>query len=133
MITRVAKAWDCIMPVGRVMDGPIAVPIVLKGTSMQIVLGPVLTRNGGYAFDCWTPEEGLSRGYTYGRIEDAHYARNVEIRSRNNRSSDQTIGCSTVDEFVRLTLDLQGRQHRAWATPLPNAQEQCGAMDAVYG
>jgi hypothetical protein len=133
MITRVAKAWDCIMPVGRVMDGPIAVLILSKGTSMQIVLGPVLTRNGGYAFDCWTPEEGLSHGYTYGRIEDAHYARNVEIRSRNNGSSDQTIGCSTVDEFVRLTLDLRGRQHRAWATPLPNAQEQCGAMDAVYG
>jgi hypothetical protein len=104
MITRVAKAWDCIMPVGRVMDGPMAVLILSKGTSMQIVLGPVLTRNGGYAFDCWTPEEGLSRGYTYGRIEDAHYARNVEIRSRNNGSSDQTIGCSTVDEFVRLTI-----------------------------
>jgi hypothetical protein len=41
---------------------------------MQIVLGPVRTRKGGYAFDCWTPEEGLSRGYIYGRIEDAHYA-----------------------------------------------------------
>ena len=49
------------------------VPIVSKGTSMQIVLGPILTRRGGYAFDRWTPEEGLSRGYTYGRIEDAHY------------------------------------------------------------
>ena len=98
---------------------------------MQIVLGPVLTRTGGYAFDCWTPEEGLSRGYTYGRIEDAHYARNVEIRSRNNGSSDQTIGCSTVDEFVQLTLDLRGRQHRAWARPLPNAQEQRVAMEAV--
>ena len=113
MITRVAKAWHRITPVGRVMDGPMAVLILLKGTSMQIVLGPVLTRNGGYAFDCWTPEEGLSRGYTYGRIEDAHYARNVEIRSRNNGSSDQTI-CSTVDEFVRLMLDLRGRQQRAW-------------------
>ena len=105
MITRVAKAWDGIMPVGRVMDGPMAVPMVLKGTSMQIVLGPVLTRNGGYAFDCWTPEEGLSRGYTYDRIEDARYARNIEIRSHNNkRSLDQTIACSTVDEFVRLTI-----------------------------
>ena len=58
----------------------------------------------GSAFDCWTPEEGLSRGYTYGRIEDAHYARNVEIRSRTNRGSDQTIACSSVDEFVRLTI-----------------------------
>ena len=29
---------------------------------MQIVVGPVLTKQGGYAFDCWTPERGLSRG-----------------------------------------------------------------------
>jgi hypothetical protein len=71
---------------------------------MQIVLGPVLMRKGSYAFDCWTPREGFSRGYTYSRIEDAHYARNVEIRSRNNKSLDQTIACSTVDEFVRLTI-----------------------------
>ena len=71
---------------------------------MQIVFGPVLTRKGGYAFDCWTREEGLSRGYAYGRIEDAHYARNIEIRSRNKGSSDQTIACSTVDDFVLLTI-----------------------------
>ena len=122
------------MPVGRVMDGPMAVRILPKGTSMQIVLGPVLTtRKGGYAFDCWTPEKGLSRGYAYCRIEEAHYARNVEIRSRNNGSSDQTIACSTVDEFVRLTLALRGRQQRAWATPLPNAEEERGTIEAVYG
>jgi hypothetical protein len=86
------------------MDGPMAALILSKGASMQIVLGPVLTRNGGYGFDCWTRDEGLNRGYTYGRIEDAHYARNVEIKSRNKGSSDQTIACSTVDDFVRLTI-----------------------------
>ena len=115
------------------MDWLMAVLILSKGTSMQIVLGPVLTRKAGYAFDCWTPEEGLSRGYIYGRIEDAHYARNVEIRSRNKGSSDQTIACSTADDFVRLTLDLRGRQQRAWATPLPNVEEKRVAMEAVYG
>jgi hypothetical protein len=115
------------------MDGPVAVLIVSKGTSMQIVLGPVLRRKGGYAFDCWTPEEGLSRGYIYARIEDAHYARNVEIRSCNKGSSDQTIACSTLDDFVRLTLDLRGRQQRTWATPLPNGEEKRVAMEAVYG
>jgi hypothetical protein len=90
---------------------------------MRIVFGPVLTRKGGYAFDRWT----------HGRIDDAHYARNVEIRSRNNGSSDQTIACSTVDEFVRLTLDLRGRQQRAWATSLPNTEEERGTMEPVYG
>src|SRR5260370_35269308 len=123
MITRVAKAWDCIMPVRRVMDGPMAVLILLKGTSMQIVVGPVLTRKGGYAFDCWTPEEGLSRGYTYGRSEDAHHARNVEIRSRNNGSSDQTIASSTVDWFLRLTIAVRARKLHACATPLPDPRE----------
>jgi hypothetical protein len=34
---------------------------------------------------------------------------------------------------VRLTLDLRGRQQRAWATPLPNAEERRVAMEDVYG
>jgi hypothetical protein len=61
-------------------------------------------QTGGYAFDCWTPERGLSRGYAYGRIEDAYYARNVEIRSHNKSYSDRMITCNTVDEFMRLTI-----------------------------
>ena len=63
-----------------VMHRPNGNGILLKGTAMQIVVGPVLTRQGGYAFDCWTPEQGLSPGYTYGRVEDAYYARKVHPR-----------------------------------------------------
>ena len=70
---------------------------------MLTVLGPVLTRKGGYAFDRWTPEQGLSLGFAYGRVEDADYARKVEIRSGGEGCSDKTIACSTVDEFVRCT------------------------------
>jgi hypothetical protein len=66
---------------------------------MHVVVGPVLTRERGYAFDSWVPKEGLSRGYIYRRIEDAHYARNVEIRY-----AGQTVACSTIDEFVRSTI-----------------------------
>jgi hypothetical protein len=71
---------------------------------VHIVIGPVLTRKGGYAFDHWTPQEGLSLGYTYGRVEDAHYARNVEIRSHKKGCPDDMIACSTVDEFARLAI-----------------------------
>ena len=45
---------------------------------MHAVLGPVVTRDGGFAFDSWTPDRGLSRGYSYRRIEDAHYARKAK-------------------------------------------------------
>jgi hypothetical protein len=86
------------------VDGLMAMRTLLRGTAMQIIVGPVLTRKGGYAFDCWTPEEGLSRGYTYDRIEDAHYARKVEIRDSKKGDSDHTIACTTVDDFIRLTI-----------------------------
>jgi hypothetical protein len=86
------------------MDWPNGIGILLKGTAMQILVGPILTRKGGYAFDCWTPAQGLSSGYTYGRVEDAHYARNVEIRSPKQGGSHKTIACSTVDEFVQLMI-----------------------------
>jgi len=67
---------------------------------MHAVFGPIVTRDGGYAFDSWTPEQGLSRGYSYRRIEDAHYARKVEIRSRTGRSAGRMVACSTIDEFT---------------------------------
>jgi hypothetical protein len=48
---------------------------------MAVIFGPVLLREGGYAFDARTPEQGLSRGCVYRRIEDAYYARKAEIQS----------------------------------------------------
>jgi hypothetical protein len=90
--------------VGSATDRLMAVRTIWKGKVMQIVVGPVLARKGGYAFDCWTSEEGFSRGYAYSRIEDAHYARNVEVRSRKKGYLDRTIACNTVDDFLRLTI-----------------------------
>jgi len=89
---------------GFVFIGTNASQNAVKVNKLTYSLTKLPVRKGGYAFDCWTPEEGFSCGYTYGRIEDAHYARKVEIRSRNNVSSDRTIACSTFDEFVRLTI-----------------------------
>ena len=48
---------------------------------MGIVIGPVLRCANGYRFDTWTAGKGVSRGYSYRRIEDAYYARNAEIRA----------------------------------------------------
>ncbi len=30
---------------------------------MHAVVGPVVTMDGGYGFDLWTPERGVSRSY----------------------------------------------------------------------
>jgi hypothetical protein len=67
---------------------------------MHAVVGPVITREGGFAFDSWTAEKGLSRGFSYLRVEDAYYARKAEIRSRVGGDSDRMLVCSTLDEFA---------------------------------
>ena len=72
---------------------------------MHTVVGPILTKEGGYAFDMWTPEEGLSRGYAYRRVEDAHYARNAEIRSRKQGRPVAALTCDTLDEFTSAVAE----------------------------
>jgi hypothetical protein len=83
---------------------------------MHAVVGPIVIREGGYAFDSWTSEEGLSRGYSYRRIEDAHYARNVEIRSRSKSFDRPMVACSTVEEFTSTLADhaLAAARHRLY-------------------
>jgi hypothetical protein len=74
---------------------------------MHTVVGPILTKEGGYAFDLWTPEEGLSSGYAYRRIEDAHYARNTEIRSRKRGRPGPAVTCDTLDEFASAVAERE--------------------------
>jgi hypothetical protein len=64
---------------------------------MTAVVGPVLVREGGYAFDVWTPERGLRPGFRYTRAEDAYYARRVEIR--DFARPGEPVRCETLDEF----------------------------------
>ncbi len=74
---------------------------------MHAVVGPILIKEGAYAFDLWTPEEGLSRGYAYRRIEDAHYARNSEIRSRRRGRLGPAVTCNTLDEFTSAVAERE--------------------------
>jgi hypothetical protein len=69
-------------------------------SKMDIVIGPVLTRPGGYGFDVWTVNNGVRRGYPYRRIEDACYARNAEIRASAQGRAPAAIVCQTLDEFI---------------------------------
>jgi len=63
---------------------------------MQTVVGPVIvTREGGFGFDLWAPEEGLSRGFSYRHIEDAYYARKFEI-SRTKDPAGAIMACSNA-------------------------------------
>jgi hypothetical protein len=67
---------------------------------MGIVIGPVLRRAAGYGFDTWTADKGVSPGYPYRRIEDAHYARNAAIKASAQGCALAAIVCQTLDEFI---------------------------------
>ena len=58
---------------------PIAA-LLLENVEMAIVIGPVLSRADGYAFDTWSTGKGLTRSYPYRRIDQAYYARNARSR-----------------------------------------------------
>ena len=73
---------------------------------MNIVIGPVLRRSDGYAFDTWTAGNGVTRSYPYRRIDQAYYARNAEINASAQSRARAAIVCQTLDEFVvKLTGD----------------------------
>jgi hypothetical protein len=74
---------------------------------MHAVVGPILLKEGGYAFDLWTLKEGLSRGYAYRCVEDAHYARNTEIRSHRRARPGLTLACNTLDEFISAVAERE--------------------------
>ena len=74
---------------------------------MEAVVGPILNREGGYAFDYWTSAAGLIRGYAYRRIEDAYYARRVESRSDCGANGLHSVICDTVEEFCCEIADRE--------------------------
>ena len=67
---------------------------------MDIVIGPVLKRPGGYGFDVWTAAKGLTSGYPYRRIDDAYYAWRAEIRASAAGRVAGAMVCQTLDEFI---------------------------------
>jgi hypothetical protein len=65
----------------------------------MMIVGPVLTQQGGYAFDIWTESRGRKPGFAYRRIADAYYARNREI-AEMNKDGFGPILCNTLAEFT---------------------------------
>jgi hypothetical protein len=66
---------------------------------MYAVVGPVHTKANGYAFDAWVP---VPSGFVYTRVQDACYARKVEIDKRRDGGSIPAIVCDTVDETSEI-------------------------------
>ncbi len=85
---------------------------------MAAVVGPVLARQGGYAFDVWTIEDGLSCGALYPRIESALEARDAAIAFTLPARLGARIEISVCDSFEEFFSELaeRGAPVRHWVT-----------------
>jgi hypothetical protein len=67
----------------------------------EILLGPIVSRNGGFAFDTFTIATGTTPGFTYRCVEQAKYDRNATLLGLHRASGVVTVACETLDEFRR--------------------------------
>jgi len=74
----------------------------------ELLVGPILCRNGGFAFDTFSREGGLRRGFPYRRVEEAKYDRKVTLLGIGAPSHIARIGCETLSEFDQRCETLAG-------------------------
>ena len=69
---------------------------------MEMLIGPLLERNGGYSYDIFTPAEGLRRSFRYLRIDAARYDQRALTAEAHRDSSCRAHICETQSEFEQL-------------------------------
>jgi hypothetical protein len=82
-----------------------------QGVSMdavkQILVGPIVSRNGGFAFDTFCEPDGLKRGYPYRRVEQANYDRKTTLLALSRAREFVMTACETIFEFEQACMAPQ--------------------------
>jgi hypothetical protein len=76
--------------------------------STEILISPIVSRDGGFAFDTFSTAAGLTPGFTYRRIEQASYDRKITLQSLPRASGFAIVACETLGEFSRRCAALLG-------------------------
>jgi hypothetical protein len=79
-----------------------------SGMPTEILLRPIISRNDGFAFDTFTPEEGLKLGFVYRRIEQVNYDRKATLHGLPRATGFAVVACETLGEFRRRSNALLG-------------------------
>jgi hypothetical protein len=68
-------------------------------SEMELLVGPILERKGGYSYDTFTLADGLRSSFRYRRVEEARYDQRALI-AESERDSHCHIGVyETLSEF----------------------------------
>ena len=69
---------------------------------MELLIGPLLERDGGYSYDTFTRAEGLRRSFRYPRIDAARYDHRALAAEARRDSRCSVRICETQGEFEQL-------------------------------
>jgi hypothetical protein len=76
--------------------------------SAEILLGPIVSRGDGFAFDTFSEATGTKPGFAYRCVEQAKYDRNSMLLGLHLANGFVAVACETVDEFHRRCAALPG-------------------------
>jgi hypothetical protein len=76
--------------------------------STEILVSPIVSREGGFAFDTFSTTAGLTPGFAYRRIEQANYDRKITLQSLPRATGFAVVACETLAEFGRRCMVLLG-------------------------
>jgi hypothetical protein len=69
---------------------------------MELLIGPLIERNGGYSYDTFTLGEGLRSSFRYLRLDAARYDQRALIAEARRDPRNHVRVCDTLPEFHRL-------------------------------
>jgi hypothetical protein len=84
---------------------------------MEMLIGPLIERNGGYSYDTFTLAEGLRSSFRYLRLDAARYDQRALIAEASRDPHCETRVCETQAEFERLIEAARAEQTNSPTAP----------------
>ena len=84
---------------------------------MELLIGPLLERNGGYSYDTFTRAEGLRRSFRYPRVDAARYDQRALLAEARRDSRCKVRICETQSEFEQLVRAAEAADGAVAAEP----------------
>lgn len=66
---------------------------------MEMLIGPLIERNGGYSYDTFTVAEGVRSSFRYPRVDAARYDQRALTAEAKSKSHYTIRSCDTQAEF----------------------------------
>lgn len=86
---------------------------------MDLLVGPILERKGGYSYDIFTLSEGLRSSFRYRRVEEARYDQRALVAESERDARCYVRMCETLSEFNKAIEAV-----RSGSTALPPHPEE---------